>query len=498
MNNNTFQTAVDYYNAQDYGTALSRFTECLQDSEQTPEPGEIGLLYHRIGNCLMKLRDHEEAIHAYTQAAADSSYEAIGAVNTNLGNAYAALHDFDNAVKHYEIAVSDRGYDTPYKAYSGMGKAYLKLGKSADAGSAFRSAALDEANPNPVPALLNLGICFMALGRPADAVASYESALQFDMDSDTKNRLYANLGQAYVADGKMQQGVNAFETALADKTYFLNDAASVDYQRAVGAVAQGTDIMDPVDGMGSADVSGLDITGDGVPVYHETDEELANANPLNLANSYGVEDDYQTGDERFFNASDEELERWSRGVARQDRKRRNVGLKALVTLIVLALLLAAAGLLAYTQGWGYPSQQTVVHNLFTDKNLSGAHDFVSGVSSDDVATMLDPVVQDENVVIDGVDSAMNTSVVYATANTGEGGQVSYKITLARDGIGWKLSNVELYFPSQGDSDSSGASLANTAEQQTASSAASSATSAATSATSATSAATSAAEGSEAA
>lgn len=447
MNNNTFQTAVDYYNAKDYGQALTQFTECLQDASSAPEPGEIGLLYHRIGNCLMKLRDHEEAIHAYTQAAADTDYDAIGAVNTNLGNAYAALHDYENAVKHYEIAVSDRGYDTPYKAYSGMGKAYLKLGKSAEAGSAFRSAALDEANPNPVQALLNLGICFMALGRPADAVSSYESALQFDMDGETKNKLYANLGQAYVADGKMQQGVNAFEMALADKTYFLNDAASVDYQRAVGAVAQGTDVMDPVNN-NSADDSGLDISGDGVPVYHETDQDAANANPLNLADSYGVEDDYRSGDERFFNASDEELERWSRGVARQDRKRRNVGLKIFVTLIVLALLALAAGLLAYTQGWGYPSQQSMVQSLFNDKNLAATQDFMPGVSSDDIATMLDPVVQDGSVVIDGVDSSMNTSTVYATAKTEDGGQVSYKISLARDGIGWKFTNVELYFPSQ--------------------------------------------------
>ena len=77
-----------------------------------------------------------------------------------------------------------------------MGNALLKLGKSAEAGVAFREAALDEANPDPTKALLNLGVCFMALDRPADAVASYESALQFDMQPDTRNKLYANLGQA--------------------------------------------------------------------------------------------------------------------------------------------------------------------------------------------------------------------------------------------------------------------------------------------------------------
>ncbi len=54
----------------------------------------------------------------------------------------------------------------------------------------------------------------MALDRPADAVQSYESALQFDMDPATRNKMYANLGQAYVACNQMQQAMNAFEAAL--------------------------------------------------------------------------------------------------------------------------------------------------------------------------------------------------------------------------------------------------------------------------------------------
>ena len=396
----------------------------------------------------MKLRDYDEAIRAYTQAASDSAYEAIGQVNYNLGSAYAALRDYENAVKHFEIAVSDRGYETPYKAYIGMGKANLKLGNSAEAGSAFRSAALDEANPNPANSLLNLGICFMALGRPADAVQSYESALQFYMDSETKNKLYANLGQAYTASGQMEKAVNAFETALADKTYFLNDAASVDYQNAVGAVAQGTAVLDPVDDAGTGtDMSGLDITADGAPLYSQTDTEAAAEDPHYYHDDYDVKDNYASGGERFFNASDEELEEWSRGVMKQVRKRRTVGLTILVAIFMLLLLAAAAGVLAYTQGFGYPSQQTVVQQLFADKNAAAHDAFAPEIDSSTVQTMLDPVITDPNVRIDEMERSMNTSVVYATASTEEGGQVHYRVSMARDGLGWKLTNVELYFPS---------------------------------------------------
>lgn len=453
MNNVLFQQAQASYSRGDYPSALEAYTQCLQSEGSVLAPGEIGQLYHKIGNCLVKLHDYDEAIHAYAQAAADQDYKQVGAVHCNLGNCYAALYDYANAIKNFQIALGDSNYESPYKAYSGMGKAYLKLGKTAEAGSAFRSAALDEANPNPAQALLNLGICFMALGRPADAVASYESALQFRMSPATKNRLYANLGQAYTASGRMQQAVDAFEQALADKTYFLNDAASVDYQRAIGAVAQGTAVIQPVDGTsGFNDFSGLDVTGDGVPVYAETDQSTAANSPYYYSDSYDVKDQYATPDERFFNATDEELERWSKGVAKQDRKRRNVGLKVLIFFIVLLLLVAAAGIFAYSRGYGYPTQETVAQELFADP--AGAKDaglFSSDLSDDQISAMLDPVVSDANVTVDGVDRSMNSSVVYATAATQEGGEVQYKITLVRHNIGWAISDIELYFSSQNQS-----------------------------------------------
>ena len=43
---------------------------------------------------------------------------------------------------------------------------------------------------------------------------------------------------------------------------------------------------------------------------------------------------------------------------------------------------------------------------------------------------------------------MTDSTVYVTAETDQGGQMQYKLSMVRDLIGWKVSNVELYFPSQ--------------------------------------------------
>lgn len=455
MNNELFQQARAAYANKDFPSALAAYTQCLQDAASPLAPGEMGQLYHQIGNCLVKLKNPSEAIQAYSQAVSDAAYDACGAVNYNLGMAYASLHDYDNAVKHFEVAVSDAKYDTSYKAYTGMGSALLKMGKSAEAGVAFREAALDEANPDPTKALLNLGVCFMALNRPADAVASYESALQFDMQPAMRNRLYANLGQAYVASGQMQKAVSAFEDAIADKTYFLSDSASVDYQRAVAAVAQGTaevtQVMAPVS---AADMSGLDVAADGSAMYAEQDPYgNAPADPYYYADPYSQpqpEGAYgaAAGDDRFFSASDEELEQWSRGVAKQDRKRRNVGLKVLVVIILLVLAAFGGSLYLYTQGWGYPSQETVVTQLFSDPEAAQSSLFASEVSEDSAASMANVLVQDDSPVIDGMERSMSDSTVYVTANTAEGGDVQYKVSLVRDLIGWKVSSVELYFASQ--------------------------------------------------
>ena len=90
MNNDLFQQARSAYVEKDYETALADFTECLKDTSVALAPGEIGLLYHQIGNCLVKLHDPNEAIHAYSQALHDNAYDALGSVAYNLGTVYAS------------------------------------------------------------------------------------------------------------------------------------------------------------------------------------------------------------------------------------------------------------------------------------------------------------------------------------------------------------------------------------------------------------------------
>jgi len=448
MNNELFQQAKTAMGARDYNRAYDLFVQCLNDPENPPAPGEVGLIYHQAGNCLVKLKSYYEAIEAYTKSTADSEYDAMGTVNCNLGMAYAALRDWVNAVKHFEIAVSDRNYPTPYKAYMGMGNTLLKQGKSAEAGVAFREAALDESNPDPTKALLNLGVCFMALNRPADAVASYESALQFDMSSDTRNKLYASLGQAYVATGQMDQAVAAFERAIADKTYFLSDSASVDYQRAIGAISQGN--SENTQSLPAIDMSGLDVLSDSPAVSAEHDAYVVDNQAVSgdyyFADQYAHQGDPMNNADYFFEASDQELEQWSRGVVKLERKRRGVGLKILVVIILLLLAALGAGLYLYLQGYGYPTQEAMVERLFQDPSSSDL--YVDGLSEKDIQDASSLIESGSTIVVDGVSRGTTASTVYVTATTPEGGKITYEVDLVRNLIGWKVSDVDLYFASQ--------------------------------------------------
>ncbi len=458
MNNDLFQQARSAYVSKDYETALAQFTNCLQDTSSRPAPGELGMLYHQIGNCLVKLHDPNEAIHAYSQAKVDTSYDAQGSVSYNLGMVYAQQNDFDDAVTYFQQAVSDPKYQTPYKAYMGLGNSLLKIGKSAEAGAAFRSAALDETNPDPTKALLNLGVCFMALDRPMDAIASYESALQFDMPASLRNKLFANMGQAYVAAGKMNKAVRAFESALADKTYVFNDAANVDFQRAASAVASGaSDEPEPepepnqapeseIDQTSSNDLSGLDVSGDGVPVAYQ---ENMNAQPstsiqlsaTNVMREIGPNDLSQTD---FFAAQNVEFEDWGQSAAK--KKHRHRGLKIVLVIIFILIIVLGVGLFGYTQGYGFPSKNDVVTQMFSDPQ--NADVFASSVDDSKKMRLQDSIVTSSDVQVKGEANDLNTAHMYVSVTAKEGAEVPYDITLVRDGIGWKVSNVALYFTSQ--------------------------------------------------
>jgi hypothetical protein len=117
---------------------------------------------------------------------------------------------------------------------------------------------------------------------------------------------------------------------------------------------------------------------------------------------------------------------------------------------VLIFLLGAA-VFAYTQGYGFPTQEQVVTDFFTSYAQGEDVDeyWVSSGQEDAqaIARILDGVAPSSNITINTTVRTMGNSEVWVGVTLPEGGVVNYKIQLARDFLSWRINGIELVFAS---------------------------------------------------
>ena len=402
-------------------------------------PGEpAGEVDHLRGNAYMKLGQYDAAVRAYDSALGDVAYGKHGALSCNKGRALLAAGRAQEAVGALEDAVQDQSYATPYKAYMALASAHEKLGDVRSAGMAYRSAAIDEANPAPAVALSGLGSCFMRLGRPADAVEAYRTALDFTTPLESQNRIWCDLGLAYVAANRLPEAVDAFDHATADGTYQLTPEAQASYdaaRKAVAAISErrtsDTDAFLAAAGYG-ASIDPLDPTGESGELMPSPED---------------------TG---FFSVSEEELVAADEKERKVRRKHRHTGLKVFIVVLILLLLAVGGCALAYVKGYGWPTQEDVVESLFEAK-ASGEDldDYLASGTSETVSQEIYDVLPtgDTTVEVLGCDRDATESTLYVTVTLAEGGEQDYTIDRVRDGISWKATSVTPeYATAYGDSE----------------------------------------------
>ena len=231
MDITVFQQACNAYRAGDFQKALSCFVSCSYDIDSLPDAEKVKFL-RLLGNCYLKTDNLEQAIKVYSRAYAQADEATKPNICTCMGGAFLGLREYQKAIDSLEEALKSPEYKTPYKAYNAIASAQFCLENWEAAGAAWRKAALDEKNPKPALALVNLGLCFMKLSRPADAIISYETALDLGLDGTTLCETQANLGQAYVVEGRIKRAIAAFDAASKDDTYHLSEMAAHDYELA--------------------------------------------------------------------------------------------------------------------------------------------------------------------------------------------------------------------------------------------------------------------------
>lgn len=393
-------------------------------------PNEImGEADHLRGNALMHLGMYAEAAEAYATALNDGTYGKRGALLTNRGKALAAVGDYATAAQAFSAATQDASYATPFKAFLGLGNALFQSGDYANAGTAFRQAAIDGANPAPAAALGDLGRCFIKLGRPADAVETYRTAIDFAGPRDDSRALNAGMGEALSAAGRPSEALEAFNAATADGIYQLTSEQSDELARVQDSLAalsaQSAMATAPAPSMDAPAVDPLDPTG---------------------ATGQFMPDPSDTG---FFTLSESEMVQQDRKQAKVRRRHRHTGLKIFLVLL-LVILVAAGGLgYAYTRGMGYPSQESVITDLFQaagDGDTAKAESCLASSLSEDAKSMIiSSIPQGATVSIDGMDQSMTETTAKVKASLSKGGEQEYTVKFVRSDnhIGWAVSSFDI-------------------------------------------------------
>lgn len=458
MDQSKFEDAQHAYETADYRSAAKLFLA----SAGKGAAGN-GSAYHMAGNALMRLRRHHDAVTVYGHALRDETYDKRGAVHANLGAAYVSLGEYADAAREYESALEEPDYLTPYRAYQGMAAALIERGRVEDAAIAYRRAALDRANPDPGKALVNLGLCFMALGRPEDAVEAYRAALGFD-DYQGRGKALANLGQALVALGQYDMAVKAFEKSVQYHGYKLSAAAQQSYEQALSSAGPARDTFDgwetgempiafadlPAVGWETSQLEALstEVLGSDTPAATHDRVEDARADAAAAALGMG-DDDAVT---EFFNLTEDEMRIRDREARRAQRQQR--GARAwLVPLVSSAIAVVLIGLVlgvAYWFGYGWPSQRATVDGLMASYSSGQPVErYWVAVPDKDVAREMAKLPPVRSFAIDAVARGRDTSAVNVTVTPNTGAALHYIVTLAREGVGWKVSGVENDWRSSG-------------------------------------------------
>ena len=390
----------------------------------------MGEADHLRGNALMHLGMYADAAQAYASALTDDAYGKRGALLTNRGKALAAVGDFANAAQAFSAATQDSSYATPFKAYLGLGNALYQSGDFANAGTAFRQAAIDGANPAPAAALGELGRCFLKLGRPEDAVETYRTALDFAGPRDDSRAINAGMGQALAAAGRPSEALDAFTTATADGIYQLTSEQADDLARVQDALA----VMSAQTAMSTAPAPAM-----------EADAGVDPLDPLGQSGQF-MPDPSDTG---FFTLSESEMVQQDRKEAKVRRRHRHVGLKIFL-VIVLVLVVVGGGLgFAYTRGFGFPSQESVLTDLFqaaSDGDTAKAEScLASDLSEDAKAQIVSSVPQGSTAKIEGMDQSMTETTAKVEVSLSKGGTQDYEVKFVRSSnhIGWAVSSLDI-------------------------------------------------------
>lgn len=179
------------------------------------------------------------------------------------------------------------------------------------------------------------------------------------------------------------------------------------------------------------------------------ESESASADPTTLSGVPEVSDSEKTGEfeSAFFTITDEEMKEHDRDARRRERTEKREGRnpwKIVLGVLLVIAVLGGALVAAFFFGLGYPTQGMVVSGMLDAKaDLESVESYWVAVPSSDVEKEMAKIPPMSEYTIESVERSPRTSLVVVIVTPESGTPLTYEITLAREGVGWKVSGVEI-------------------------------------------------------
>jgi hypothetical protein len=264
-------------------------------------------------------------------------------------------------------------------------------------------------------------------------------------------RALANLGIAYYVIGRHQEAVKAFEKATDLHGYELAPVAREAYIGSQEALRSSVE-REKVEGWSTGEMPPVIAESPAVPGELVGDPfSGARAAAMVAGEDSDADDDVSA----FFSMTEEDMRDRARVAKRVERSERVAGGGRhwiVVGAIVLVLLLIGGAIVgAFLTGLGYPTQTMTVTGML-DARAEGrpVANYWVAVPSSDIDREMAQLPPMRDYVVEEIDRSPRTSRVAVTVTPESGDPLSYEITLAREGVGWKVTGVEADWRSTGD------------------------------------------------
>lgn len=184
--------------SDDYEKALPFFEQAVAIDATYAEA------WYQVGFCYGMLGKHSESVKASRRAA--QLRPEWPETHINIGASSFALGKFEDAADAYKTAA--RLDQSNAETQLALGLSLGKLGRASEEILAYRRAVA--ARPDYAAAIELLGKAYVRQKQHKRAIEAFEQLKNYKADAET----YNFLGESYFAEGKEQESIDAFSTAI--------------------------------------------------------------------------------------------------------------------------------------------------------------------------------------------------------------------------------------------------------------------------------------------